>query len=59
MRGDELGEDRPQERGAITVELLFLTVLFTLPVALTFGWLGMPLLRLFRYAQLALVGPFP
>ena len=47
------------QRGAITVELLFLNVFFSLPVGAAFVMLGIPLLRWFRYEQLALVGPFP
>ncbi|MEA2700776.1 MAG: hypothetical protein QOI66_5047 [Myxococcales bacterium] len=47
------------EKGAITVELVFLNAFFSLPVGATFVLLGIPLLRWFRYEQLALVGPFP
>ena len=47
------------QKGAITVELVFLNAFFSLPVGATFVLLGIPLLRWFRYEQLALVGPFP
>ncbi len=47
------------DAGAIMVEYVFVVALFTFPVCLAFFSLGIPLLRFFRYAQLALVGPFP
>ena len=43
----------------MTVEFLLLIVVFALPVSLAFLSLGMPLLRMFRYAQMSMVGPFP
>jgi len=47
------------EEGAITVEIVFLNAFFALPVGAAFAFLGIPLLRWFRYEQLSLVGPFP
>jgi hypothetical protein len=46
-------------RGELYVEYLVVMAFFALPVAAACLALGFPLLRLFRYAQLALVGPFP
>jgi hypothetical protein len=48
-----------RDSGAIMVEYVFVIALFTFPVCMGFFALGIPLLRYFRYAQLALVGPFP
>ena len=50
---------RREERGVIMVEFVLLTAAIAIPVAVAFVSLGMPLLRYFRYAQMALVGPLP
>jgi pilus assembly protein CpaF len=47
------------DRGSITVEFVFLTALFALPVSAAFVAIGEPLLQFFRYAQLSMVAPFP
>lgn len=46
-------------RGALLAQHLVLVVLFALPVAAATAYLGYPLLRHFRQAQLSLVAPFP
>jgi hypothetical protein len=46
-------------RGDIYVEYIVVLALFALPVAITSFRLGLPLLRLSRFAQLAFGGPFP
>jgi hypothetical protein len=48
-----------QDRGVIMVEFVLLTAAIAIPVAIAFVSLGIPLLRYFRYAQMALVGPLP
>jgi hypothetical protein len=60
---DWVQEHRPTrqqgQRGVIMVEFVLLTAAIAIPVAVAFVSLGMPLLRYFRYAQMALVGPLP
>lgn len=47
------------QRGDVYIEYLVVMALFSLPVAAACLRLGFPLLRLFRFSQLALGGPFP
>ena len=47
------------ERGDVFIEYILLIALFAIPVGAACLSLGFPLLRLARYAQLALAGPFP
>ena len=45
--------------GDVFIEYALLVALFALPVSAACVRLGFPVLRMFRYAQLALAGPFP
>jgi Flp pilus assembly pilin Flp len=44
--------------GELFIEYALLVALFALPVAAACVRLGFPVLRMFRYAQLVLAGPF-
>lgn len=47
------------ESGQALVEYIVAVGVFALPIAMVLLELGRPLLRLFRYGQLALGSPFP